>query len=149
MQLSKYIELSKFEGNVLAFDSLNGKFYRSSNLDSLQVKMTNTEDWEKLAFFKLQDDIHSSELDITIILTRQCNFRCLYCYEDFSNDVFSEQDEKAFLNFLRKNLSKYSSLKISWFCGEPLLNVDTIRRLSLKVMQLCSKCCIPYRAGIN
>lgn len=149
MQLSKYVELSKFDGNVLAFDSLNGKFYRSSDLDSLQGKTIYTEDLEKLAFFKLQDEIHSSELDLTIILTRQCNFRCLYCYEDFSDDIFSEQDEKSLLSFLRKNLSKYSSLHISWFGGEPLLNVDTIRSLSFKMMQLCSKCCIPYRAGIT
>lgn len=84
------------------------------------------------------DSISDPKLQITILPTEQCNFRCKYCYESFPDKVMSEETQNAVLLFLKKNLSKYSALHISWFGGEPLLALDIIERLSEKIKEICA-----------
>lgn len=68
-----------------------------------------------------------------LILTHNCNLRCIYCYEKFKTSrkmtfrtalrCLNEQ-----LDFVRES-SKYTWLSVDLFGGEPLLNFDVIRLL--------------------
>lgn len=82
---------------------------------------------------------NGSILSITIILTRNCNFRCRYCYETFENKNLSGDICERLIKFIRKNITRYSGLHISWFGGEPLLCLDTIEMLSKKMIAICKK----------
>ena len=82
--------------------------------------------------------VNGTTLNITIILTRNCNFRCKYCYESFKNQTLSDDVCNNIVKFVRKNINRYSGLHVSWFGGEPLLCVDTIKSLSEKFIKICS-----------
>ena len=89
------------------------------------------------------------QLRLIILPTEQCNYRCKYCYESFTKGKMSEETEKAIIKYIRKYISKYSSLRISWFGGEPLLALDVIERISTKVMEICKKARRPYTADMT
>lgn len=98
---------------------------------------------------KYYDKIYGRMLSLTIMPTEQCNFRCKYCYEKFEKGRMSEEISTGVIKYLKKNLSSYSGLDISWFGGEPLLAVDIIEKMSKEICQLCKKLKKPYLAGMT
>ena len=84
----------------------------------------------------LKNRYNSSDMALTILPTRGCNFGCIYCYEqDRPNIAMSEQTEDAIVSFVKSN-SNLKRLSVVWYGGEPLLNFDSIVRLTKKFQQL-------------
>ena len=84
----------------------------------------------------LKNRYNSSDMALTILPTRGCNFGCIYCYEqDRPNVLMSEQTEKAIVKFVCSN-SNLKRLSVVWYGGEPLLNFDSMVRLTKMFKQL-------------
>lgn len=96
-----------------------------------------------------QQVINDSTLELTILPTEACNFRCRYCYESFQNGIMSENIQKRIISFVNKNLRKYTGLSVSWFGGEPLEAIDVIDNLSKHFIDVCSRQKKIYTAGIT
>jgi len=62
--------------------------------------------------------------------TEQCNFRCVYCYEDFSVGKMPEWVVNATKTLLAKKIPQLRILELSWFGGEPLLAKDIMLDLA-------------------
>lgn len=78
----------------------------------------------------LKNRYNSSDMALTILPTRGCNFGCIYCYEqDRPNVLMNEQTEKAIVKFVCSN-SNLKRLSVVWYGGEPLLNFDSMVRLT-------------------
>jgi uncharacterized protein len=69
-------------------------------------------------------------LQLIILPTEQCNFRCIYCYEDFSIGHMNSETVSAIKMLLKKRSKTLRHLQISWFGGEPLV----AKRI---VMEIC------------
>ena len=93
--------------------------------------------------------VNSSILHLVILPTEQCNFRCKYCYESFSRGKMSFETQNAIIKYVRLNISKYSGLKVSWFGGEPSLEIGTICAMSQEFMQICKTAKRKYWANIT
>ncbi len=104
-------------------------------------------DEQALSKLKLGRNKYSSGLKLTIYPTERCNFRCTYCYEKFNDISMDETTENAIISFIRKNIRYYSSLEVTWFGGEPLLELDMIVRMSKKIVEICKNASRPYRAS--
>lgn len=76
-------------------------------------------------------------LEITIIPTQNCNFRCQYCFEPEEYSVMSYDIAERILKYLKKNLMRYKELVIDWFGGEPLLGRDIVLYIMNEIKQLC------------
>ena len=76
-------------------------------------------------------------LNLTVAVTLACNFRCVYCYEDHPVSHMSRATADALLRFAAERLPPETSLYVTWFGGEPLLNVPIIEFLSRGLMRLC------------
>ena len=81
------------------------------------------------------------DLYIILIVTRQCNFRCTYCYEDFRNEVM---DSSVYENVLKViedliDAKGYKSLQVSFFGGEPMLEYEAICQFMEKTNELAKK----------
>ena len=98
---------------------------------------------------KMLNDLKNNYLELTILPTEKCNFRCVYCYENFEKPEMNDEIQKSIIEFVKKQLPKYKGLSISWFGGEPLLAVNVIEKLSLAFIDLCKKNKKPYRASIT
>lgn len=70
---------------------------------------------------------------------QECNLRCKYCYGDggaYQNKGFMNFEvAKKVVDYLVQH-SKYISLSISYFGGEPLLNFELIKRVTKYVCEV-------------
>lgn len=60
----------------------------------------------------------------------------------------SREVEAAIVRLVRRNLQKGGSLSVSWFGGEPLMQMDIIERLSRSFIQICTNAEANYSASI-
>lgn len=77
-----------------------------------------------------------SYLNLIIMPTEQCNFRCTYCYEDFAVGKMPASIISGVKLLIEKRLPQLRTLHISWFGGEPLLAVDAIREICSHIQDL-------------
>ncbi|MCI9337139.1 MAG: radical SAM protein [Lachnospiraceae bacterium] len=83
-------------------------------------------------------------LDITIIPTDACNFKCSYCYqENRHNQFLDEKNVAKILRFLERNVRYFKKVQIGWFGGEPLLMKDTIISFLKEAKKICNKYRVP------
>ncbi|WP_461672529.1 radical SAM protein [Priestia megaterium] len=74
----------------------------------------------------LSDEIQ----ELIIMPTEQCNFRCTYCYEDFSIGRMSKEIINGIKILIDKRIENLKLLHISWFGGEPLVAKDIVLNIS-------------------
>jgi uncharacterized protein len=67
---------------------------------------------------------------LIILPTERCNFRCTYCYEDFSIGRMNKETILGIKALLDKRCSNLDWLKISWFGGEPLTAKDIVLEIA-------------------
>jgi uncharacterized protein len=60
-------------------------------------------------------------LHLILMPTEQCNFRCVYCYEDFAAGEMPRPVVEAIKALLARRIAKLDLLSLEWFGGEPLL----------------------------
>lgn len=88
--------------------------------------------------------------ELILFPTEQCNFRCVYCYEDFKLKRMSPNIVQAIKKFLDNRAPSLNLLKLDWFGGEPLLAKDIILELSHYAKQLSKKHAdLSYFSGIT
>lgn len=162
MYWSKYNILSKSEKyGYLLFNTMSLAFIRINEQDIDMWKKlretpdsyTNFQNYDFLIKARIlvdnqEDDLNvyladvlknrynSSDMALTILPTRGCNFGCIHCYEqDRPNVLMNEQTEKAIVKFVCSN-SNLKRLSVVWYGGEPLLNFDSMVRLTKMFKQL-------------
>src|ERR1700687_1311065 len=72
----------------------------------------------------------NGNLHLSLLPTEQCNFRCTYCYEDFSIGRMTAEVRQGVKRLIDRRLDGLRSLSVSWFGGEPLLARDIITDIS-------------------
>ena len=91
----------------------------------------------------------NNSLSVTISPTLACNMNCPYCFEKKGSSAsMNSKDEVGLVQFIRNNLPGKESLDITWFGGEPLMNIGSIERISDRLIRLCSFSGATYSAGI-
>ncbi len=75
------------------------------------------------------DAFTSTKLELTLSPTEKCNFRCVYCYEDFSIGRMRPAVVSGVRNLIRRRVAGLKTLQISWFGGEPLLAYDIVTEI--------------------
>lgn len=172
-KLSKYtIAAEALNGDLLLYNTLIGK--RSlcklqgifANMDYLEkcvndpsknhelvselirrgIIIDSNLDEKNALYASFIENLTSPNLILHINPTEECNFRCTYCYETFSNGKMSEQTQNNLIRFVKQNIHKYTGLNISWFGGEPLLALDCIEKLTKEFKAICRYNRIPYSA---
>jgi uncharacterized protein len=74
--------------------------------------------------------LSNERLHLIVLPTEKCNFRCVYCYEDFAIGRMNASVQEGILNLLRQRIERLKYLEIGWFGGEPLLAKDIIYRIN-------------------
>lgn len=69
-------------------------------------------------------------LELILLPTEQCNFRCTYCYEDFSIGKMKRDIIDGVKNLISKRAHDLDILKLSWFGGEPLSAREIVYEIS-------------------
>lgn len=104
-------------------------------------------DWEK-QYDNAKKDL--SYLDLTILLTEDCQMRCVYCFEGTKKkNKITTSTLNDILSFLEDRSQECRILRVTWFGGEPLLAYDKLKEMSVAFIMFCRKHEIKYRADIT
>lgn len=79
-----------------------------------------------VAMSELCASLSNDRLELVLMPTEACNFRCTYCYEDFRYARMAPDIVTGVKRFLSRRAPELRSLELSWFGGEPLLARDIV-----------------------
>ena len=172
MKKSKYNFLLKVDENVAIYNSYSNSL---ALLDSDDIEMyekieerkelpkefqelkdmnfvldDDDDELSKIKYDLLSSRFNNSNLSLTIAPTLACNFNCSYCYEKNAENKKSmnESTENSIIEFISEQIERLNTLSISWYGGEPLLEFDSIKRLSDKIIKMCDEHNVMYTAFI-
>ena len=77
-------------------------------------------------------------LSITVAPTMDCNYSCPYCFESAKDIYISHKTIKSIAKFV-ENQKIISDIRILWFGGEPLLGINEIEELYLRLKSINGK----------
>jgi uncharacterized protein len=83
--------------------------------------------------------VRNDRLHLILLPTERCNFRCTYCYEDFSIGRMSAETIQGIKRLIDSRLGSLESLCISWFGGEPLLARSVVEEVSEHAVRLAAE----------
>ena len=95
------------------------------------------------------NSFNNKKLELTLFVTEQCNFRCIYCYEDFKLGKMSQDIIEGVRELILKRINELDFLSLSFFGGEPLLNKESVIELSGWAKHLCSASNVTYLGSIT
>jgi len=76
------------------------------------------------------EQYRQDSLQLILLSSEECNFRCKYCYENFARGVMYPRVRQSVLKLLRREAPKLRKLSVTWFGGEPLHGLDAIREIA-------------------
>ncbi len=124
----------------------------SANLIDLGILIDCSIDEYKWYLFKINKEIFERRFfSFTFLVTRECNLKCEYCYENNNlGGNINKELIKDMIFFLRKIFEhkKTKFLDFTFFGGEPLLNIDAISQVSLQIKELSNEMSFKYSLHI-
>ncbi|UUV19831.1 radical SAM protein [Fusobacteria bacterium ZRK30] len=151
----------------------NGKYiFNSKNGGIVELPKDNKFKDEEIAYLKEHDFIVENNekeveellnetlefinrdietLEITIQLTEECNFSCVYCYQEKKIKEITFDKANSILGTFRKILSvhKINTINVHYFGGEPLLKKDMIYYLDLNLKKMAKVYNLKYHAYLT
>lgn len=112
--------------------------------------VSDNKDEDYAVRLKMLETIYNEKyLNLIIMPTEQCNFRCKYCYETFEKGKMHQSIQEAIVKYVRNHILNYTGLSVAWFGGEPLMALDVIEYLSENFIKICKAAKRQYVSGIT
>lgn len=89
-----------------------------------------TNELDQFRYRYAQEHWRSDKLQLILLASEDCNFRCVYCYEKFRNGTMAPSVRAGIMNMVRHRAPRLSELSVGWFGGEPLYGWEAVEELS-------------------
>jgi len=137
----------KYSNNIFKTEE---EFLKNKDINDLLKKEEFFQPWE----YKYEQILKKEEqiLNLALLIHENCNFRCTYCYEKFEKNEMKTEVMESVVKFVKNKLCsnpEIQHLHISWFGGEPLLNIKGIEYLSNIFIKICDESNIEYSSDIT
>jgi uncharacterized protein len=73
---------------------------------------------------------NAKALELILLPSEDCNFRCRYCYEDFVRGTMRPEVRAGIKKLVEGRVKYLDRLSVSWFGGEPLYGWEAIEELA-------------------
>ena len=160
MRLQRYVKPFAYDKRAFLFDQIGAKIYeipystfntiQQGRYDDLAKEQQNLYTFLRLNFIIVDDNFDDAHyldykieeynkandniFSLTIAPTLNCNFKCIYCYEEGKGrqPIFmSKRTADATINFIKNHITTNNTkLFITWYGGEPLLAIHTVYYIS-------------------
>ncbi len=110
-------------------------------------KRTNEYRQFQLAFG--QQHYRTDILELILLASEDCNFRCTYCYEDFQRGTMLPSVRESIKKMVEKKAAGLDKLSVSWFGGEPLYGFKAIEDLAPFFCETAKKYSINYTSAMT
>jgi len=77
-----------------------------------------------------REQYRSDRLELILLSSEDCNFRCQYCYEDFTRGTMQPWVRAGIKKLVEGRLPSLRTLTVLWFGGEPLYGWSAIEELA-------------------
>jgi uncharacterized protein len=96
-----------------------------------------------------QQHYQADALELILLASEECNFRCTYCYEDFARGTMIPPVREGIKNLVRKRIKKLNRLQISWFGGEPLYGWEAVEDLAPFFDEIAKEHEVPFGSNMT
>jgi len=79
---------------------------------------------------------NNDQICLTIMMTNDCNLRCVYCYQNHKRNHLEGEDLEKVKKFINEIVKNKKIVNILYFGGEPLLNTPAIEKLHFHTEEL-------------
>lgn len=86
---------------------------------------------------------------IILKTTLDCNFRCIYCYQEHDPIRMDDKLQEDMIQYVTEASKKYKRISFVWFGGEPLLELDRMKIMSQKLIDICNENDCEYTAAMT
>ncbi|EYF03096.1 radical SAM/SPASM domain-containing protein [Chondromyces apiculatus] len=96
-----------------------------------------------------QDHYRSDTLELILMSSEDCNFRCKYCYEDFARGTMHPGIRQGIKKLVESRIKRLNRMSIRWFGGEPLYGWEAIKDLAPFFSEMAAKHDVVFGSGIT
>jgi uncharacterized protein len=96
-----------------------------------------------------QQHYRADRLELMLLASEDCNFRCQYCYEEFARGTMPPLVRQGVKKLLERRLTGLQTLVVSWFGGEPLYGMAAIEDLAPHFLQVAEERGLSYVSGMT
>lgn len=108
-----------------------------------------TDEYRRVQLGFGQQHYRNDVLQLILLASEDCNFRCEYCYEDFARGTMLPSVRTGIKNLVQKRLPSLRNLSISWFGGEPLYGLEAIEDLAPFFLETAAENDIAYSSHMT
>lgn len=91
--------------------------------------------------------LNSKALYLVVLPTEQCNFRCVYCYQDFAVGRMPAPVVSGIKRLIDRRMASLRYFHLAWFGGEPLIAKDIVFELAEHAQRSCREHGVEYLDG--
>lgn len=96
-----------------------------------------------------QQHYRNDVLQLILLASEDCNFRCTYCYEKFARGTMTPEVRGGVRALVEKRARTLRSLTLSWFGGEPLYGWEAVEDLAPFFLETAQKHDIHYSSNMT
>lgn len=91
----------------------------------------------------------SDVLQLILLASEDCNFRCRYCYEEFARGTMHPGVRASIKKLVERRLPSLRNMSVEWFGGEPLYGLAAIEDLGPWLFEKTQEHGIAYTASMT
>lgn len=108
-----------------------------------------TDEYRRMRLAFGQQHYRTDLLELILLASEDCNFRCTYCYEDFNRGTMEPWVRLAVQKLVTQRAPTLRRLQIRWFGGEPLYGWPAIEELAPFFADLAQRHPLRYGASMT
>lgn len=121
-QLDRYLTQQGYKGKL---DGL-GKYL----LERSYIISADTNEYRQFQAMFGQQHYRSDTMELILLSSEDCNFRCKYCYEKFLRGTMLPEVRNNIKQLIQKRAESIRKFGVDWFGGEPLYGFAAIEDLA-------------------
>lgn len=148
-------EFHDVEGERYLCNGLSGTIIRNPPVQLTSSEFSSEEQtFLRLHHFILDDEVdelqlllgrnqkmsdRTDQIELTLMLHEDCNFRCTYCFEDFTNRKLEGEVLEDLLRFVDERLPEGGTVSNHFYGGEPLMAWDSLVRINASLLEVVER----------
>ena len=108
-----------------------------------------TDEFRRVQALIGQQHYSNDALELFLLASEDCNFRCVYCYEDFPRGTMAPEVRERVKKLVLQKIKYLKRLSISWFGGDPLYGFDAVADLGPFLASIAEANGVDYNSNMT
>lgn len=96
-----------------------------------------------------KDHYTKDRLQLFLLASEDCNFRCTYCYEKFARGTMEPGVRTGIKRYLAKQVPRLKTFNLEWFGGEPLYGMEVVAEIAPVALELAKKHSVDFSSKMT